>query len=74
MAKKKRVDKRVEKALALAKRLEKLAPHGKKTISREHREALEAAARLQKLLKPSWYLGKDIHRKKKAGKKSKRKK
>ena len=55
----------VAEALARAKRLESLAPHSKKKILKEYRESLEAAAKLQKLLKPAWYLGKDVHRAKK---------
>jgi hypothetical protein len=46
----------VAEALAGAKRLESLVPHDKKQILQEYRDALAAAAKLQKLLKPAWYL------------------
>ena len=55
----------VAEALAGAKKLESLVPHDKKKILQEYQESLEAAAKLQKLLKPAWYLGKDAHRAKK---------
>ena len=61
----------VAEALAGAKRLESLVPHDRKKILQEYRGALAAAAKLQKLLKPAWYLGKDIHRAKKKAKSQK---
>ncbi|MEM4282167.1 MAG: hypothetical protein QW559_02145 [Candidatus Woesearchaeota archaeon] len=59
MAKKRSI---VELALAEAKKIEPLIPHSRKKIFREYTESLETAAKLQKLLRPVWYLGKERHK------------
>ena len=55
----------VAEAMIGAKKLEALVPHDKKKILQEYKDALAAAAKLQKLLKPAWYLKTETHLSKK---------
>ncbi len=48
-----------KKALAAAKELEKIPEPSKEEITRIYREGLKEVGRLQKLLKPEWFV-KDI--------------
>ncbi len=57
-----------KKALAAAKEIEKLPEPTKKEIVAVYKDALEEARRLQKLLKPEWFV-KDVD---KPGKKKKK--
>ncbi|MEM4253795.1 MAG: hypothetical protein QXR48_00185 [Candidatus Woesearchaeota archaeon] len=58
-----------KKALAAAKELEKIPEPSREEISKIYREGIEEARRLQKLLKPEWFV-KDID---KPGKRLKKK-
>lgn len=51
-----------KKALAGARELEKIPMPSKEDVVKVYKEALEEAKRLQKLLKPEWFV-KDIDRK-----------
>jgi hypothetical protein len=52
----KKKDKLVKKALVAAKALEKIPEPTEKEIVKIYREGLEEARKLQKLLKPEWFV------------------
>lgn len=53
---KKKDDKLVKKALAAAKELEKIPAPSDKEIVGLYKEGIEEARKLQKLLKPEWFV------------------